>query len=157
MTQDFTPEDVVRGPVNADTHRGWSITWDYGFYTATGPDYDASYEGEEDGWVDNGHRVSARTRDALIIEVDAWFEEHGDNQTVTTTREDIARALYEMHPAGDQETDLDGRPTGPGYVIRWDQLDEYDPRLLREAREDADKFIALLAIREHLLTTGDKS
>jgi hypothetical protein len=59
----------------ADGHRGWSITWDYGFYTGTGPNYDASYEGEEDGWVDNGHRVTARTRDALISEIDAWFEE----------------------------------------------------------------------------------
>ena len=59
-------------------HRGWEITWDYGFYTATGPDYDASYEGEEDGWIDNGHRVSARTRDGLIEEIDAWFEGQAD-------------------------------------------------------------------------------
>lgn len=60
-----------------DHHRGWAVTWDYGFYTATGPNYDASWEGEEDGWVDNGHRVTARTREALIEEVDAWFEEQG--------------------------------------------------------------------------------
>jgi hypothetical protein len=59
-------------------YRGWEITWDYGHFTATGPDYDASWEGEEDGWVDNGHRVSARTRDDLIAEVDAWFEDHPD-------------------------------------------------------------------------------
>lgn len=59
-------------------YRGWAITWDYGHYTATGPDYDASYEGEEDGWVDNGHRVSARTRDGLIEEIDAWFEEQAN-------------------------------------------------------------------------------
>ena len=59
-------------------YRGWEITWDYGHFTATGPDYDASYEGEEDGWVDNGHRVTARTREALEQEVDAWFEEHSD-------------------------------------------------------------------------------
>lgn len=59
-----------------DQHRGWEITWDYGEYTATGPNYDASYEGPEDGWVDNGHRVSARTREALIEEIDAWFAEN---------------------------------------------------------------------------------
>lgn len=60
----------------ADTHRGWEITWDYGQFQATGPDYDASYEGEEDGWVDNGHRVFARTRGELIAEIDNWFDEN---------------------------------------------------------------------------------
>lgn len=59
----------------SDVHRGWSIQWDYGYYTATGPNYDASYEGPEDGWVDNGERVSARTWDGVIEEIDAWFEE----------------------------------------------------------------------------------
>lgn len=62
--------------VTPDSHRGWAITWDYGEFQATGPNYDASYEGEEDGWVDNGHRVFARTREDLIEEIDAWFEEH---------------------------------------------------------------------------------
>lgn len=60
----------------ADTYRGWDISWDYGQFCATGPDYDASYEGPEDGWVDNGHRVWARTREDLIEEIDAWFEEN---------------------------------------------------------------------------------
>lgn len=59
-----------------DTYRGWAVTWDYGHFTATGPDYDASWEGEEDGWVDNGHRLTARTRADLEAEVDAWFEDH---------------------------------------------------------------------------------
>jgi hypothetical protein len=67
-----------RAQIANDFHRGWSITWDYGFYTATSPDYDASYEGEEDGWVDNGQRVQARTRDDLIIEIDAYLEGHSD-------------------------------------------------------------------------------
>jgi hypothetical protein len=57
-------------------YRGWSISFDYGYYTATSPNYDASWEGEEDGWVDNGQRVSARTLDDLRAEVDAWLEEH---------------------------------------------------------------------------------
>ena len=63
--------------VTPDEHRGWRIEWDYGQFSATGPDYDASWEGEEDGWVDNGHRVFARTREDLIEEIDAWFEERG--------------------------------------------------------------------------------
>lgn len=71
-TKAVTPADDSPPP---DQHRGWTITWDYGHYTATGPDYDASWEGEEDGWVDNGHRVSSRTREGVIEEIDTWIEE----------------------------------------------------------------------------------
>lgn len=54
-------------------YRGWSIIWDYGYYTAIGPNYDASWEGEEDGWVGNGETVSARNLDDLYGEIDAWI------------------------------------------------------------------------------------
>jgi hypothetical protein len=60
-----------------ETYRGWAISWEYGYFYATSPDYDASWEGEEDGWVDNGLRVSGRTVDDLHTEVDNWFEENG--------------------------------------------------------------------------------
>lgn len=60
-----------------ETYRGWEISWEYGYFYATSPDYDASWEGEEDGWVDNGQRVSARTIDDLHAEVDQWFEDNG--------------------------------------------------------------------------------
>jgi len=60
---------------NADTYRGWSISWDYGYWNATGPNYDASWEGEEDGWVSNGEHVTARTREGLIEEIDAFEQE----------------------------------------------------------------------------------
>lgn len=66
----------------ADTYRGWAIHYDpppipiRSFdWTATGPDFDADYQGEEDGFVGNGQQVSAPTRDALVAEIDAWFEE----------------------------------------------------------------------------------
>lgn len=62
-----------------DDYRGWSIDWDYGRFTATGPNYDASWEGEEDGWVASGGRVEARTREALIEEIDDWIEEHPED------------------------------------------------------------------------------
>jgi len=58
-------------------YRGWSISpahWPVP-WTATGPDYDASYEGEEDGWVDNGQRVEAPTREQLLIEIDTFIED----------------------------------------------------------------------------------
>lgn len=62
--------------VTDDTYRGWTIIPpDYcPFWTATGPNYDASYEGPEDGWVDNGEKVEARTRDALLVEIDDFIE-----------------------------------------------------------------------------------
>jgi hypothetical protein len=64
-----------------DTYRGWSIHYDPPpipirslDWQATGPNYDASYEGEEDGWVDNGEKATARTREELIAEIDNWFD-----------------------------------------------------------------------------------
>lgn len=66
-----------------DTYRGWTISYDpppipiRDFdWRATGPNYDASYEGPEDGWVDNGEKAEAPTRAKLIEEIDAWFEEN---------------------------------------------------------------------------------
>jgi hypothetical protein len=61
----------------SETYRGWVISFEYGYYYATSPNYDASWEGEEDGWVDNGEWVSARTIDDLHAEVDEWFVENG--------------------------------------------------------------------------------
>ena len=65
-----------------DTYRGWSIyydpppiPWRGADWRAISPNYDASWEGEEDGWVDNGESVSAATREQLIEEIDAWFAE----------------------------------------------------------------------------------
>lgn len=66
-------------------YRGWSISWDYGFYRATGPNYDASYEGPEDGWVDNGEWVEARTLESLYNEIDQQIKS-GRNEGATSIR-----------------------------------------------------------------------
>jgi len=65
------------------TYRGWSIHYDpppiplrHFDWQATGPNYDASWQGEEDGWVDNGEKANASTYEGLIAEIDAWFEGH---------------------------------------------------------------------------------
>jgi hypothetical protein len=60
-----------------DTYRGWPISPPDRFspWTATGPDFDANYQGEEDGWVGNGYSAWAWTREALIAEIDAWLED----------------------------------------------------------------------------------
>lgn len=53
----------------------WNIQWDYGCYRAYHKDYDASYEGEEDGFVDNGMKVEARTLEDLVSELESKEEE----------------------------------------------------------------------------------
>lgn len=68
-------ERVTKTVAPNGDYRGWSISWDYGEYSATSPNYDASYEGPEDGWVDNGERVFARTLPDLYSEVDAFLAE----------------------------------------------------------------------------------
>lgn len=62
-----------------DTYRGWTIhqgRWPEPAWSAFSPNYDASWEGEEDGWVDNGEKADADTFSALIDEIDDWFEDH---------------------------------------------------------------------------------
>ena len=57
------------------TYRGWLLDFEYGFHVATHPDFDASYEGPEDGWVGSHPKLQGRTPDDLRAEIDAWFEE----------------------------------------------------------------------------------
>lgn len=58
-------------------------------------------------------------------------------------REAIARIVYEANPCGDQPTDLDGRPTGPGGPIAWADMPEYDAGLYESVLETADAILAL--------------
>jgi hypothetical protein len=61
-----------------DTYRGWTISrgrWPEPAWSASSPNYDVSYEGPEEGWIDNGEKANASTRDALLSEIDAWFED----------------------------------------------------------------------------------
>lgn len=57
-----------------NTYRGWTIDWEYGYFTAVHDNYDAEYVGPEDGWVDNGLRASARTLADLLMEIDEHDE-----------------------------------------------------------------------------------
>ena len=75
----------VASKFNCDNHsiptayRGWDIyqgRWPEPAWSATGPNYDASYEGPEDGWVATGGHVSANTREELIREIDNYIEEN---------------------------------------------------------------------------------
>lgn len=58
-------------------YRGWLIGLEPdNQWHATSPNYDASYEGPEDGWVDNGEKVEAATLKDVCDEIDFWIEEH---------------------------------------------------------------------------------
>ena len=57
------------------TYRGWLIGPAYHGWMACSPNYDASWEGEEDGWIDNGEKAWGLTRADCEAAVDEWFEE----------------------------------------------------------------------------------
>lgn len=58
------------------TYRGWNLDGlQYGYYTATHPDQDCSYEGPEDGWVCSHPTLQGRTPTDLEAEIDTWHEE----------------------------------------------------------------------------------
>jgi hypothetical protein len=58
-------------------HPRWKLSFEYGDYYAVHDNYDASWEGEEDGWVDNGLQTSARTIEDLELEIACIEEERG--------------------------------------------------------------------------------
>ena len=70
------------------THLGWTISFDMppipfrgADWQVVHPDYDASWEGEEDGWVSNGLRVTAGTYEDLLLEIECaqadWDDDNG--------------------------------------------------------------------------------
>lgn len=79
MTQPLQITPVTEG-ADAYRYRGWHIArgrWPEPAWTAVSPNYDASYEGPEDGWVDNGEKADGSTREELLLEIDRWFAENG--------------------------------------------------------------------------------
>lgn len=61
-----------------EVYRGWRIDAEFIGYSATGPDYDASYEGPEDGWVSNGQSACGRTIREVKDAIDEWHDEQED-------------------------------------------------------------------------------
>jgi len=65
----------------AQEYRGWTVGFEYGYYTATGPNYDASTDGPEGEWVDNGECIGhgeCRTFEELKAAIDVKFEEEAE-------------------------------------------------------------------------------
>jgi hypothetical protein len=77
-----------------DTYRGWQVSFDYGYFNATHPDFEADWQGEEDGWVGSHPTLSGRTRADMEAEVDAWFE---DNQPTAEQVREAAAKVAEEH------------------------------------------------------------
>lgn len=55
-------------------YRGWAIDFEYGWYTAVGPNYEAEPDGEG-GWTSNDEHTSARTLKELQFEIDAILDD----------------------------------------------------------------------------------
>lgn len=52
------------------------FSYEYGRWTALHVNYDADYQGEEDGYVDNGLKAEGRTLEELCEEIDNVVLEH---------------------------------------------------------------------------------
>ena len=68
--------------------------------------------------------------------------------------EAAARAIYEQNPCGEQDFDADFRPTGTGYVIKFDALPEYDAGLYELSLNQARA--ALEAAAPHMLPAPEE-
>lgn len=47
----------------------WRVEYEYGYWNAWHSNYEASWEGEEDGWCGNGLHVSSRSLEGLRDEL----------------------------------------------------------------------------------------
>lgn len=56
-------------------------------WRATSEDYDASYEGPEDGWKTSGESFNAETREELIELIDEYWEENADEDAHSQTQQ----------------------------------------------------------------------
>ena len=87
------------------TYRGWQIDFDMkpipyrgADWTATHPDYDASYEGPEDGWVGSHPVLTAATEKELWAEIDEWHLGQDDEDIAAIEKAAVAlRSIAKRH------------------------------------------------------------
>lgn len=60
-----------------EKYRDWNVDYAYFGYGATHGNYDASWEGEEIGYVGSHPFITADTLEGLREEIDCWYEEQG--------------------------------------------------------------------------------
>jgi hypothetical protein len=71
----MTRTEMTREEFKARFPRWEHLSFEYGRWTATHENYDVSWEGYEDGWVDNGLMCEGRTLEDLAEEIEAKEEE----------------------------------------------------------------------------------
>ncbi|WP_230280230.1 hypothetical protein [Croceicoccus sp. Ery15] len=87
------------------TYKGWTIDFDMkpipyrgADWTATHPDYDASYEGPEDGWVGSHPVLTAATEKELWAEIDEWHLGQDDEDIAVIEKAAAAlRSIAKRH------------------------------------------------------------
>lgn len=62
--------------------------------------------------------------------------------------EAVAKAIYDCNPIWDQETDIDGRPSGNAYTVDFEQLAEYDQDIFDSLILQAQEAIKVLRGRD---------
>lgn len=71
------------------------------FWQAVHKDYDASYEGPEDGWVASHPVLSAATEKDLMVEIDCWEMEQDDEDIAAiAAAADALRSIAKRHSFG---------------------------------------------------------
>ena len=86
-------------------YRGWTVDFDMkpipyrgADWTATHPDYDASYEGPEDGWVGSHTVLTAATEEELWAEIDEWHLGQDDEDIAAIEKAAVAlRSIAKRH------------------------------------------------------------
>jgi len=86
-------------------YRGWTVDFDMkpipyrgADWTATHPDYDASYEGPEDGWVGSHPVLTAATEKELWAEIDEWHLGQDDEDIAAIEKAAAAlRSIAKRH------------------------------------------------------------
>lgn len=85
------------------TYRDWSVDVNPDapasmFWQAVHKDYDASYEGPEDGWVASHPVLSAATEQDLMVEIDCWHMDEDDADIAAIqVAADALRSLAKRH------------------------------------------------------------
>lgn len=86
------------------TYLGWEVSPAYVGWVATHPNFDASYEGPEDGWVGNGLQVNGNTLDEVHAEIRLMIEEDPEHCSVPFTNADMLTTLGKSIPTTPERT-----------------------------------------------------
>ena len=145
------------------TYKGWSIDFDMkpipyrgSDWTATHPDYDASYEGPEDGWVGSHPVLSAATEEELWAEIDEWHLGQDDEDIAAIEKAAAAlRSIAKRH--GLTYASIDFHDRGNGHGEFWSACGHVDHLAKSSNAETIGKAIEAMLAREFFDTKAEKA